>query len=324
MPAISILTPVYNAARHLHECLDSVLGQTLTDWQLLCIDDGSTDESLPILQEYAARDARIELLQMDGNCGLSAARNAGLLKARGSFVLMLDADDALAPDALQQLWKAHRAHPDADALLVRLVRTYPDGHEEEHRLVPMPKGGWTGAEACKFSINYRLHGVMALRRELHLQWPYDTSLRLYADDVTVRMQLLHCKKVVATPATYYYRQHEASATHTGGLGRLDFVRANMLLRRNLEQARVDSSTLAACEDFAWRVHVGITREMLGCWRKLSAEERKSARQVLRTSHKAMRPFRLPLATWTKPAYFPLLPFSLYWYWQLACVGRKKR
>lgn len=92
---LSIIIPVYNAAKYLRPCLDSVLAQTLKDVEIICIDDGSTDGSAALLAEYASRDTRIRVLTQ-ANAGQGAARNRGLEFAHGEFVYFLDADDELA------------------------------------------------------------------------------------------------------------------------------------------------------------------------------------------------------------------------------------
>ena len=94
MPKISVIIPVYNAAPYLRTCLDSVLGQTLREIEVLCVDDGSTDESAAILAGYAARDPRVRVLTQ-ANAGQGAARNRGIELARGEFVYFMDADDEL-------------------------------------------------------------------------------------------------------------------------------------------------------------------------------------------------------------------------------------
>lgn len=92
---LSIVIPVYNAAKDLRPCLDSVLGQTLDDFEVICIDDGSTDSSPEILGEYAAKDGRLKVVRQD-NAGQGAARNRGLGMATGEYVYFLDADDELS------------------------------------------------------------------------------------------------------------------------------------------------------------------------------------------------------------------------------------
>lgn len=92
MPKFSIIIPVYNVAPYLRECLDSVLAQTFTDWECLCVNDGSTDESGAILDEYAAKDSRFRVFHKP-NGGVSSARNLALDNAKGQWILFLDGDD---------------------------------------------------------------------------------------------------------------------------------------------------------------------------------------------------------------------------------------
>ena len=96
MLKISVVIPVYNTARWLRQCLDSALGQTLQDIEVICVDDGSTDGSAAILAEYAAKDGRIRVLRQE-NSGQGVARNRGLEIAQGEFAAFLDSDD-LYPD----------------------------------------------------------------------------------------------------------------------------------------------------------------------------------------------------------------------------------
>lgn len=99
----SIIIPFFNAERFLRQCLDSVVAQTFEDWECLCIDDGSEDEGLRIAEEYAARDPRIRCVSKQTNMGVGAARNDGVKLSRGKYLVFVDADDRLSPDALQLL-----------------------------------------------------------------------------------------------------------------------------------------------------------------------------------------------------------------------------
>lgn len=100
MPFFSIIIPVYNIAPYLRECLDSVLAQTFPDWEAICVDDGSTDGSGAILDEYAKKDSRFRVIHQP-NAGVSVARNMALDTARGKWFVFLDGDDILRNDGLE-------------------------------------------------------------------------------------------------------------------------------------------------------------------------------------------------------------------------------
>jgi glycosyltransferase involved in cell wall biosynthesis len=102
MSKVSVIIPVYNVEAYLRQCLDSVVNQTLKEIEIICIDDGSTDGSAAILQEYAAKDERIKILTQV-NSGAGAARNAGLAAAKGEWLSFLDADDEFAPEMFSEM-----------------------------------------------------------------------------------------------------------------------------------------------------------------------------------------------------------------------------
>lgn len=98
----SVIIPIYNVERYLRDCLDSVLNQTFADWEAICVNDGSTDKSVVIMEEYASKDNRFSVISQD-NGGLSTARNAGMKAAKGEYVVFLDSDDWLEKNALEVL-----------------------------------------------------------------------------------------------------------------------------------------------------------------------------------------------------------------------------
>ncbi len=106
MPQISIIVPVYNIEKYFHRCVDSILSQTFTDFELLLINDGSNDNSGAICDEYAAKDARIRVFHKE-NGGVSSARNLGLDNAKGEWITFVDSDDYVKPDYLSNLLAPH-------------------------------------------------------------------------------------------------------------------------------------------------------------------------------------------------------------------------
>lgn len=110
MPAkASIIVPIYNVARYVRECVDSLLAQTYTELEIILVDDGSPDESGAICDEYAAKDGRVRVIHQL-NRGVSAARNAGLEAATGKYVQFVDADDLLMPEATELFVREMESH----------------------------------------------------------------------------------------------------------------------------------------------------------------------------------------------------------------------
>ncbi len=101
MPKISVIIPVFKVEKYLRRCLDSLLNQTFDDWQAICVNDCSPDNSGAILAEYAARDKRIMVVNHTKNGGLSVARNTGLKHATGDYVMYIDSDDFIHPQTME-------------------------------------------------------------------------------------------------------------------------------------------------------------------------------------------------------------------------------
>ncbi len=101
---VSVIMPIYNAYSYLRPAMDSVLDQTLSEIEVICVDDGSTDSSLDILKEYQAKDSRVRILT-ENNAGPSWARNKGLSRARGKYIIFLDADDFYKLDLLEKMYE---------------------------------------------------------------------------------------------------------------------------------------------------------------------------------------------------------------------------
>ena len=101
---VSVIMPIYNASSYLRPALDSVLDQTLFEIELICIDDGSTDNSLEIIKEYRERDERVRIIT-ETNAGPALARNNGIRRARGEYIAFIDADDFVEPALLETLYE---------------------------------------------------------------------------------------------------------------------------------------------------------------------------------------------------------------------------
>ena len=264
---VSILMAVYNGEQYLRKAMDSALQQDgVDDVELLCVDDASTDASLQIIDEYAARDSRVRVFRQPTNQGQAVARNLALREARGEYVVMLDADDWLSEDALRRALAVFDAHRETDCVVLRLMM-----HDQEsgvqtpyplrlpQSVSDMDKYALSGSEAFRLSLDWSIHGLYVVRSGLHKRYPFDTSCRLYSDDNTTRLHYLHSREVRFCEGVYYYRKHESSCTTAISVNRFLYMDANLSMLRTLEEEHVSRDIIQAYDDMRWDVYLGLWR-----------------------------------------------------------------
>ena len=118
-PLVSVVMPVYNSEKYVAEAIESILGQTFSDFELIIVDDGSQDRSPEIIREYERQDDRVRLLRQEGNMGVATARNRGIDEAGGEFLALMDSDDISLPTRLEQQLRFLQENPDIGAVGVR-------------------------------------------------------------------------------------------------------------------------------------------------------------------------------------------------------------
>lgn len=132
MVKVSVILPIYNEEKYLAKCLDSICGQTLKEIEIICVDDGSTDQSPHILEEYAKKDSRIKVISQK-NQFAGAARNKGMACATGEYLSFLDADDYYASEMLEKMAKEAEKNR-ADIVMCRYSQCYEEEGMEEKQL----------------------------------------------------------------------------------------------------------------------------------------------------------------------------------------------
>lgn len=248
MTRVTVLIAVYNTEEYIRQCLDSLLSQTMSDWQAECVDDCSSDGSLAVLNEYAAKDSRFVVTHLDKNGGQAHARNVGLRKAEGDIIAFLDSDDWLSDDALQKTVETFDANPRTGCVLFHCVKHYA-GHDEDYPMAEFSV--MSGEEAFEKSLTWEIHGIYAVRRSIHDKYPYDETLHAYGDDNVTRLHYIASQEVRLCSGVYYYRQHASSVTHKVNIYRFDYLKANSIMKHSLERMGVNRDLIVTYENCRW-------------------------------------------------------------------------
>lgn len=209
MPKVSIIVPVYKVEKYIRECLDSILAQSFTDWECLLVDDDSPDNSGEICDEYAQKDARISVYHKE-NGGVSSARNLGLDKACGEWVMFVDSDDAIAENTLE-ICVHHAERENLDIVQFSFARD----KRELGNLEGIDTDVLTREEYIK--VNEYLVCVWgSLLRSDIIQsnvMRFDTSLKLAEDQMFIYNYMDHSERFVKVrQKLYWYRDTANSAT----------------------------------------------------------------------------------------------------------------
>ncbi len=212
---ISIIVPVYKVEHSLTRCIDSILAQRYSDWELILVDDGSPDRSGEICEEYASRDARIHVIHQQ-NQGVSAARNHGIEKAQGEYITFVDSDDYLDPVFLASF----TLEDGTDLQVQGMISTYPD--RENQTLLPTiihpGKKSVYEALSCADNVKFLFSPWAKLFRTSILRdhvVSFPTEICYTEDEVFVKRFLTHAASVCIHDQAHYYYTHESAAPLSG-------------------------------------------------------------------------------------------------------------
>lgn len=222
-PFFSLVMPVYNGQKFLQQAMESVLQQTFLDFELLVVDDGSTDETATIVNRFAKQDARIRYFKQPKNRGVSAARNTGLTNARGQFVGFCDADDCLELETLQTVYTSLQRQP---AVLV-VFGFYEDYYDEAWQLTTRET---KVATAGLFTVEAEIiPEILCLLRDNLYQYTWNKFYKLawlreqqvqfedipFCEDVVFNLKLCRTlAPMLVVPAALYHYRHSEQASLT--------------------------------------------------------------------------------------------------------------
>jgi len=229
---ISVLVPVYNVEKYLHRCLDSILAQTYTDYEIVLVDDGSTDQSGALCDAYAAEHACIRVIHQ-ANAGLAQVRNVSVAAARGEYITFVDSDDAIEPEYLETLMRDLR-ETGSDIAICSWSEVSDDGKRTELRWDHKEKGFqvWTNQQAVKAllyqkGIDNNMWGKLYTRAVLEdVVFP---AGKVYEDIAVAYQIFMKGKRVCYRPeALYRY------TCNTSGISQSVFSPKRMDLIDNVE------------------------------------------------------------------------------------------
>ena len=240
MPEYSIVMPAYNASKYIAIAIESVLQQTFQDWELVIVDDGSTDNTADIVQEFVQRDKRIRYDRLPQNTGSAfIPRKEAVLKSTADWIVTLDADDYLENCYLEKIHK-RKLETQADVILGKMCfvkngnipNTIPQNNFNMNQIL-------TGEEACMLTIygwGIGLNGtIISQRIYMTALNQSGSSAGMNADEVLSRRILLLSKHVAFADARYMYRLNEESITKKFSLKRFDIMHENKQLLDLLTQ-----------------------------------------------------------------------------------------
>ncbi|WP_224982617.1 glycosyltransferase [Geomonas agri] len=220
-PAVTVLMPVRNAERYLAEAIDSVLSQSFTDFELLVLDDASSDTSLDLLRGYS--DARIRVVRNDVRLGVAGALNRGAQLARGRYIARMDADDVSLPRRLERQVEYLESHPEVEVLGTWVELMGADGTDLGAWQADRETVTWDDIRGRLPVCNCLAHPSVMMRRELLLRHPYHEKVP-YAQDyeLWLRLAALGCRMEKLDQVLLRYRVHQESVTSTSNRQEADF------------------------------------------------------------------------------------------------------
>ena len=265
MAEVSVIVPVYDVEPYLRQCVDSILGQTLRDIEIVLVDDCSPDGCPAICDEYAAKDSRVKVLHKE-NGGVSSARKAGLLAATAPYVGFVDADDWVDPGFFEELYSCAKK-TDSDIVAGQHINELPDGRTSLPAFVRSKTETWDGAPAirrlteqfltCGWAGRRPFFNSCAdklFRRSLLLEniSYFDEQLSMGEDLILILSLLPDCRRVtgLCPQWRYHYRQLESSAAHSYTEKRIFTVERMALdLRQIARDKSLDTAVVDACIGF---------------------------------------------------------------------------
>lgn len=302
---ITVAITVYNRAKYITECLESVMNQTYSDMEILCVDDVSTDGSYEILQQYAAKDSRIRLFRNEKNSGVQVSRNLAINEARGEYITFVDDDDWISLDCLEHCMREFRDNPEVDCITLAEKRVEPDGtmYDPEGRMV---FDKISGEQAFRWSMPWHIGGCYVCRTEFQRRFPFDNSCRNFGDENTGRMLLLHSRSVLLSKGIYYYRMLDDSVSHKLSMAQFTRLTSQHSMCVELKKEGIKTELLEIYEEFRWLNIINAYVYYAEHRKELNGRQKAEALELIRNARETMDLALMKSGMVKKFGYMPLL------------------
>ena len=244
MAKVSIIVPVYNVEKYLRKCLDSLINQTLKDIEIICVNDGSKDNSLKILEEYSKKDNRIIVINQE-NAGLSVARNSGMKIAKGQYIGFVDSDDWIDLDYYEKLYYSATSN-DADIAVGGIIRV--TGIKKK-KFLNFKKETLTDNTKLKFELcdvpekSYVWNKIYKTEKLKEIGLEFEKGI-FYEDCIFTPQALFYLGKIVTVPNIYYYylRRGNSTVKQRSEKANADSVYANKKANDFIKEHNIDISS----------------------------------------------------------------------------------
>ena len=214
IPLVSVIMPVFNRQLFLLETIKSIRKQTYENWELIAVDDGSTDDSLKALKEFSKKDNRIKTFSRPEtlNKGANACRNYGFEKAEGVYVNWFDSDDFMLPNFIQEKVEAFDENGNVDLVLSKTVRVYPDGKRVFEKRTNLTKS--LLEDYITADVSWYLPDGMFKKSCLDSYLLFDENVMAGQDRDFYIRNIIRCKVVILNKYLTEYYCHQASISHS--------------------------------------------------------------------------------------------------------------
>ena len=330
VPEISIIVPVYKVEEYLSQCIDSILVQTFTNFELLLVDDGSPDRCGEMCEEYAQKDERIRVFHQE-NAGVSTARNKGLAEAYGKYIVFVDSDDYVDLDMFESMYNSAKKY-DADFVRVDNYKERTDGAVLNQNYVPPMHEGVYNQQELREKLLYTQLGLnpsddgskyvscsvwrniyrKAIIDSLKLQFVSERDL--ISEDIPFNIDfMMSCERAaVINQKFYHYIVNEKSLTQTYKTDRFakELVLYYELIRRSKECGIYENCKLRLERHLLTRLRMCIKSEMVG--NKNSTVAKKNIRIMINDT--TIRKIISTYPIFQMPIKYRFVTWCVKWRW----------